>query len=142
MSKADENIKSVEVKLHDKTIEVKTLTLGGYSGVLRALANVIVDLFQQDEDFENMSNSDMIAMVPDLIDRHLQDVALIIETGTRKEVTAHELLHERAGFEAVDLLAAILQVNDIMRMVDSAKKLAAGWRKPTKASVKTSKTTA
>jgi len=131
---SSESIKSVQVKLHDKTVEVKTLTLGGYSGVLRAFANVLVDLFSQDVEWDAMSNEQVVEMIPDIIDRHLPDVALIIETGTQKQVTVDELLNERAGHEAVDLLAAIFEVNDINKMVNSAKKLAAGWRKPKKQS--------
>ena len=139
MSK-NENIRSVEVELHDKTIIIKTLTLGGYSGVLRAFANVIVDLFAQDRDWSNTGNAEIIEMVPDIIDRHLDDVALIIETGTNGQVTAKELMTDRAGHEAIDLFAAIFEVNDISKMVSSAKKLAAGWRQPTKASVTTKPT--
>lgn len=124
-------INESSVELEDgRTIVVRTLTLGGYSGVLKAFANILVDVFSADVDWEDTNGDDLLGLIPPLVDNHLEDVALIIEAGTRGEVKTGEIMSTLPGYEAIDLLMSILEVNDIGRIFESAKKLTGKMRKP------------
>jgi hypothetical protein len=100
---------------------VKKLPLGKYAEIFLALRELPkkVDL----AGLEEISNEDFFSLLPEIISKSLPEVAKIISVAT--EVPEKAVLEELGLSEAVELLTAILIVNDFQKIVASIKKLMA-----------------
>ena len=137
MSKTLPRIKVVEITIIDEAgqeqiqkISVKKAGLGRWKQITNAIKKLI-NLFPEFlkskgiEDLETFIDSltyaDLIAMVPDILDMAADEFINLLAVGTGLDV---EFLEEHVGLdEAVELVEAIIQVNDIFGAVEKGKNL-------------------
>lgn len=137
MSKTLPRIKVVEITIIDETgqeqvqkIPVKKAGLGRWKQITNAIKKLI-NLFPEFlkskgiEDLEafidSLTYADLIAMVPDILDMAADEFINLLAVGTGLEV---EFLEEYVGIdEAMDLVEAIIQVNDVFGAVEKGKNL-------------------
>ena len=137
MSKTLPRIKVVEITIIDGTgqeqvqkIPVKKAGLGKWKQINNAIKKLINTLpeFLETKGIEDLetfidsfSYTDLIAMIPDILDMATDEFINLLAVGTGLKV---EFLEENVGIdEAVDLVEAIIQVNDIFRAVEKGKNL-------------------
>ena len=137
MSKTLPRIKVVEITIIDETgqeqvqkIPVKKAGLGKWKQINNAIKKLINTLpeFLETKGIEDLetfidsfSYTDLIAMIPDILDMATDEFINLLAVGTGLKV---EFLEENVGIdEAVDLVEAIIQVNDIFRAVEKGKNL-------------------
>lgn len=137
MSKTLPRIKVVEITIIDETgqeqvqrIPVKKAGLGKWKQInnaIKKLINMLPEFLETKgiEDLEtfidSFSYTDLITMIPDILDMATDEFINLLAVGTGLKV---EFLEENVGIdEAVDLVEAIIQVNDIFRAVEKGKNL-------------------
>jgi len=137
MSKTLPRIKVVEITIIDDSsqeqvqkILVKKAGLGRWKQIINALKKLINMLpeFLEAKGIENpeafidsLSYTDLIAMIPDILDMAADEFINLLSIGTGLEV---DFLEENVGIdEAIDLVEAIIQVNDIFGAVEKGKNL-------------------
>lgn len=137
MSKTLPRIKVVEITIIDETsqeqvqkIPVKKAGLGRWKQITNAikkLINLLPEFLKSRgiEDLETFIDSltytDLIAMIPDILDMAADEFINLLAVGTGLEV---EFLEEYVGIdEAMDLVEAIIQVNNIFEAVEKGKNL-------------------
>lgn len=107
-------------------VTVKKLPLRKYADIFTALQELPkkIDL----ENIDSQSNEEFFNKLPTIIANCLPEVAKVISVAT--DVPEDRVLDELDLGEVVDLVVAILEVNNIEKVVASIKKLMA--RKPLK----------
>lgn len=113
--------KDAIVNLENKSVTVSKLPLGKYAEVFMALE----ELPKQIGGLDSFSNEEVLQRIPFIIGKALPEIAKIISIAT--DLTEEEVL-ESGLDEVLELIAAILEVNNIQGVVESAKKIMA--RKP------------
>lgn len=137
MSKTLPRVKIVEIIVIDedgqeqsKKITVKKAGLGRWKQIINALKKLINMLpeFLETKGVENpetfidsLSYTDLIAMIPDILDMAADEFINLLAIGTGLDV---EFLEVNVGIdEAIELVEAIIQVNDIFGAVEKGKNL-------------------
>lgn len=111
--------KEVTLTLNNKEVTVKRMALGKYTEVftkLQELPPEIGTVLQTEGD-------QMITKLPLLVATFLPEVIKILSIAT--PVSEKELNEEYGLDEAVQLLGAVLEVNNIAQVIESAKKIMA-----------------
>lgn len=125
---ADTPVKSITVELSDgKTVELTLLPLKYYADLLKAVTGSIKDIF---ENWDGVSNDQIIEQLPTFISEHMDDAATIVSVATRGEISKKDVLETYGLADAVEIITSALQVNDVERIMGSLKKAAAVFRKP------------
>lgn len=113
--------REVIVNVLDRDIAIKKITLG-QAGDLAELVQELRDFPKIFSNLDEYSNDKVLEQLPSLVDSSLEQVAKIIEFATginRKEVI-------ELGFDELsDIVVAVLEVNDIERIIDNLKKIMA-----------------
>ncbi len=110
--------KSITVKLEDKTVEVKKLPLGKYAELLAAVKELPKKLGGLDK----MTNDQLFEQLPFLIASSLPDLVGILSIAT--ELSTDEI-NEMGLDEAVDILVAVIEVNNYRAVYENIKKVMA-----------------
>lgn len=122
---------TITVKTQSGDVVVRKLALGDYAELLRAFKKLPADIgqFFDKSDSTELKGMDLAAFLPKLpavIADAVPEFAQILAITTDKDA---EFFLKGDLADAVDVFAAVLQVNDYSRVLDSIKKLTA--RKPT-----------
>ena len=137
MSKTLPRVKVVEITVVDETgqeqvqkVSVKKAGLGRWKQIINAikkLINMLPEFLQakgiedQEAFIDSLSYTDLIAMIPDILDMAADEFIHLLAIGTGLEV---DFLEENVGIdEAVGLVEAIIQVNNIFEAVEKGKNL-------------------
>jgi hypothetical protein len=137
MSKALPRIKVVEITVLDEAgqeqtqqIYVKKAGLGRWKQIINSIKKLFKLLpeflesqgIDDSEEFiESLSYMDMIAMIPDIMDMAADEFINLLAMGTELEV---DFLKEHVGIdEAVDLVEAIIEVNNLLGAIEKGKNL-------------------
>lgn len=108
-----------------KDVEVGLLPLRAYGELLKALQGTFKTLVNE---FDGAETDDLAEKIPMLIADNLEEAAKIIEIGTKGQVTSDELLDKRGLADAIELLTAIIEENDVEGIVGSVKKATAAFK--------------
>lgn len=137
MSKSLPRTKVVEITVIDETgqehvqkVVVKKAGLGRWKQIINAikrLFNLLPEFLQtkgiEDPEafIDSLSYTDLIALIPDILDMAADEFINLLAVGTGLDV---EFLEENVGIdEAIELVEAIIQVNDIFGAVEKGKNL-------------------
>lgn len=137
MSKTLPRIKIVEITIIDETgqeqtkkITVKKAGLGQWKQIITSVKKLFNQLpeflkvkgMEDPEAFlESLSYTDLIAMIPDVLDMAADEFINLLAMGTGLDVN---FLEQNIGIdEAVDLVEAIVEVNNIFGAVEKGKNL-------------------
>lgn len=108
-------MKSIKVKLENKTIEVKKLPIGKYIELLKQVEELPKHL----SELENLSNDVILQKLPFLFSVALPDIIRILSVAT--DLPKEEI--EEAGFDEVaDLILAVIEVNNYQGVFEKIKK--------------------
>lgn len=102
-----------------KEITIALLPLRAYGEFLIALQDVLKEIA---DEWAGVSNQDILAKVPAFIASHVDEAAQIIAIGVRGQLTAKEIADERGLSDAIELLTAVIEVNDVEKIVGTVKK--------------------
>lgn len=137
MSKSLPRTKVVEITVIDETgqeqvqkVVVKKAGLGRWKQITNAikrLFNLLPEFLQtkgiEDPEafIDSLSYTDLIALIPDILDMAADEFINLLAVGTGLDV---EFLEENIGIdEAIELVEAIIQVNNIFGAVEKGKNL-------------------
>lgn len=117
--------KSITVSTQDGDVVVRRLALLDYAGLLRAFKMLPKELgkFLNDWDTEeakNRSNIDTAMLILPLVADSWADFVAILAVPTDKDA---EFIGALDGADALEILAAVLELNNYQRVVDTVKKL-------------------
>lgn len=115
----------VEVKLDDRTIEVKKLPIGRYVELLKAFDGILPRIGALD----GISNDEVLSRLPVIISESLPDMIniLVLTTELKKEEV------EQLGLdECINILESVVEVNNLKSVFEKVKKVMArpGITKP------------
>lgn len=120
--------KQVDITLSDGTeLTLSLLPLKYYADLLKGITSTIKDVA---ENWDGISNDEILNQLPDFIANHLDEAAMIISVATRGEISKKDVLEKYGLADAIEIIAAAVQVNDIERMGETIKKAMAVFRKP------------
>jgi len=120
--------KTVDITLSDGTeLTLSLLPLKYYADLLKGITGTIKDVA---ENWDGISNDEILNQLPDFIANHLDEAATIISVATRGEISKKDVLEKYGLADAIEIIAAAVQVNDIERMGETIKKAMAVFRKP------------
>lgn len=105
----------MKVQLENREIEIKKLPLGRYAELLKVLRT----LPQKFESLSGIEDKEWLGKLPDLIIENLPDVIEIIHIGTELSM---EEAHALGLREAIDLITAIVEVNEYKQVYEKIKK--------------------
>lgn len=117
----DSNTITVSTEFGDVT--VRKMALNDYAELLRALDKLpkqLGQLINKDVDFKSMETSEILTMLPGIIAESWSDIVALIAVPTDKDSA---FLGQLDGPDAVDVVVAIVELNDFKRIIDSVKKL-------------------
>lgn len=137
MSKTLPRTKVVEISIIDEAgqeqvqkVVVKKAGLGRWKQITNAikrLLNLLPEFLQtkgiEDPEafIDSLSYTDLIALIPDILDMAADEFINLLAVGTGLDV---EFLEENVGIdEAIELVEAIIQVNNIFGAVEKGKNL-------------------
>ena len=123
----EEKSKTIKVITEFGEVEVRRMPLKDYAELLRVLENIpdkAMSIFNKvdDDKIKEMSNVDYIKLLPVLIAESWEDIIDIIAIPTDKDA---QFLGKLDLADAVDVVAAILELNDIQRIISAIKKVVA-----------------
>lgn len=108
-------------------VVVRRMPLADYAELLRALDN-LPEKFNKifgdktEEQLKGMSNAEYIGILPQVLAESWTDVIEIVAVPTDKDA---EFMGKLDFADAVDVVAAIVELNDIPRIVAAVKKMLA-----------------
>ena len=108
----------MKIKLENKTIEVSKLPLGKYAELLKALEELPKVL----ADMGDIDNDKLIKLLPSIIAKSLPDFVRMICIATPLEEDEVNLI---SLDEAVDIVLAVVKVNNYQGIFDKVKNLKA-----------------
>lgn len=103
---------------------MRKMALGDYAGVLRALDKLpkaIAEITKRDD--KDITNDYILSILPQLLADHLDELAAILATATDRD--AEFFTKELDLAEAVEVFAAIFELNDYSKVATVVKKLMA-----------------
>lgn len=121
----DSNSNTLTVSTELGEVVVKKMALSDYAGLLRALDKLpqkIGDLVGSDANIGELNNSEILKMIPGVLADSWDDVAALIAVPTDKDAA---FLLQLDGADALDIIDAILELNDFVRIFNSVKKMLA-----------------
>lgn len=117
--------KELTVKTELGDVVVHKMPLSDYAELLRALSNLPKNLgaiLGDDVDPKKMANADFLQKLPGIIADSWADIGALLAVPTDKNA---EFLMQLDGADALDVIDAILELNDFARIVSSVKKMLA-----------------
>lgn len=119
----DSNQLTVKTEFGD--VVVHRMPLSDYAEILRALDTLpkkIGDIIGQDIDFKNMETADILTLIPTLLADSWNDIGALLAVPTDKD---KDFLLKLDGADAIDVLDAIMELNDFKRIFNAVKKMLA-----------------
>ena len=110
--------KPITVKLENKTVEVKKLPLGKYAELLTA----VKELPKRLGGLDKMTNDQIFEQLPILVATSLPDLIGILSIATELKP---EEINEMGLDEAVEVLVAVIEVNNYREVYENIKKVIA-----------------
>jgi hypothetical protein len=113
---------SKKIKLNGETYEVRKMPIRSFAQLLTSVENLpskIKDTFTLEE-LQNLTNEMFLEKVPSLLSNSFDDIINLtsVASGIDKEVIAE------LGFdEFIDVITAVLELNNIKAIVDKVKNL-------------------
>lgn len=118
--------KKLDVKTEFGMVEVHKMPLSDFAEILRALDNLpekLGGLFDKDEkSFDDMDYAAILKLFPALLADSWSDIAGIIAVPTDKD---RDFMLKLDGADALDVIDAILELNDFPRIFATIKKMLA-----------------
>lgn len=116
----------MEIKIEQKTIQIKKLPLKKYADLLLALQE-LPKKYEKFKDFDKADNSQIVAMIPQLLGDSYPDLVRILTIAT--PLTKEEIESDDFGLsEFTDCIIAIIEVNNFKGIFSKAKKAMARFR--------------
>lgn len=125
MTMGDSNSKEIIINTELGEVVVHKMPLSDYAELLRALNMLpekVGQLIGKDLDFAKMGNAEIFKLLPEILADSWNDLAGLIAVPTNK--SAEEIL-KLDGADAIDVIDAILELNDFARIANSVKKMLA-----------------
>ena len=125
------NQTTVKIENLGREVQIKKLPLGKYAELIKSIDKDLPDLFKQFEGLDMDDNEGMLQKLPDIIANALPQFAKILSIATyyrnddKKlvlQLTPEEVQDEVALDEAMDLIMAAWEVNNLAKLADKAKK--------------------
>lgn len=118
---------SITVQTEHGDVVVRKMPLSDYAELLKAFDNLpqqFSKLFggMSDSELKKMSGLDFVAMLPAVLGEAWLDIIEVVAVPTNKNA---EFLGKLGLADAVDVVGAILDLNDVPRIIDAVKKMAA-----------------
>lgn len=122
---------TIKIENLDKEVTIKKLPLGKYAELIKSIDKELPDLFKQFEGLDLDDNEGMLKALPEIITGALPQFAKILSIATyyrnddRKlvlQLTAEDIEEEVGLDEAMDILVAAWEVNNLKKLADKAKK--------------------
>lgn len=115
---------TMKVQTEAGLVVVRKMPLADYAELLAAFENVpkqFSEIFGDigDDKLKDMSTMDFMAMLPMALAKAWPDIINLVAVPTDKDA---EFLGKLYFADAVDILAAILELNDIPRIIEAVKK--------------------
>lgn len=123
----DSNTISVDTELG--VVNVHKMPLRDYAELLRALKNLpsVIAKFTNDErDVTKLKDIETFELIRDLLMESWDDLLELISVPTDKDA---DFLGKLDGPDAIDVIDAIIELNDIPRIIAAIKKIAARAQK-------------
>lgn len=117
--------KSVVVKLDDCEVTVRKLGLGKYTELAFVIEGFVKNVFGNLESVT--TEKDFMAMLPHMIIESLPECIRLIHIAT--DLDEEYLTNDVGLHEALDLITAIMAVNNMTKVIDSVKNLIATFSK-------------
>lgn len=117
--------KNISVETELGVVQVHKMPLKDYAELLRALKNlpqIIAKFTDKDVNIDSLSETETLDLIRDLLIESWDDLIAIVAVPTDKDA---EFLGRLDGADAIDVIDAILELNDIMRIVAAVKKILA-----------------
>lgn len=121
------NSKTITVSTENGPVEVRKMPLADYAELLGALDNLpknLTNIFSgiDDEKLKSMSNMELVGMLPSILAQSWSDVVGLVAVPTDKDAA---FLMKLDFADAVDIVVAIVELNDFPRIIESVKKMLA-----------------
>jgi hypothetical protein len=121
----DSNSKEITVKTELGDVVVHKMPLSDYAELLRALSTLpkkLGELIGGVGDIKQMADTDFLVMLPGIIADSWNDLGSLLAVPTDKDAA---FLMQLDGADAVDVIDAIMELNDFVRIVNAVKKMLA-----------------
>lgn len=121
----DSTSKEITVSTEQGDVVVHKMPLSDYALLLRALSTFpqkLGDMLGNVQDMKNISDNEMLSMLPNVLAESWDDLVALIAVPTDKDA---DFMKQLDGADAIDVIDAILELNDFARIVSSVKKLLA-----------------
>lgn len=114
-----------------KEVTIKKLPLGKYAELIKSIDKELPDLFKKFEGLDMDDNEGMLQQLPEIITSALPQFAKILSIATyhrdddRKlvmQLTAEDIEESVGLDEAMDILMAAWEVNNLKKLAEKAKK--------------------
>lgn len=139
MAKSIERIKKVKIdkvkdgEVKEDTVVISKAALGEWKKItdsFQKLLNVLPEVLEEkgltekeelEEYFAQMTQEDIIRLLPDIMDVALEETAKLLAVGSDKDGS---YIEKFVGIdEAMDILEAIIEVNNLIKAVEKGKNL-------------------
>jgi len=139
MSKSLARIKNIEIEIIKgnevvtKTIKVKKAPLGNWKRLTdsaKKILNILPEVLEakgieekeeMEAYFEQMTTEDVLLLLPDMLEVAFEEVINILSLGTDCDT---KFLKEKVGAdEALELFEAVIEVNNLVKVVEKGKNL-------------------
>lgn len=117
-----------KVKLNGQTFEVKKMPIRRFAELLMAVENLpskIKESFTVEE-MKNLTNETFIEKLPSLMARSFDDLLNLVAVASGIE---KETIEESSPDEFLDIVTAVLELNNIKAIVDKVKNLGKALQK-------------
>lgn len=121
----DSNSKELTVSTELGDVVVRKMALSDYAGLLRALDKLpqkIGEFVGRNTDLNNMDTAEVLRIIPGILADSWDDVVALIAVPTDKDAA---FLLQLDGADALDVMDAILVLNDFVRIANAVKKMLA-----------------
>lgn len=122
---------TIKIENLGKEVTIKKLPLGKYAELIKSIDKDLPDLFKQFDGMDLDDNEGMLKQLPTIITNALSQFAKILSIATyhrtdeRKlvvQLTPEDFEDSVALDEAVDIMMAAWEVNNLQKLADKAKK--------------------
>jgi hypothetical protein len=120
----------IELNLSGKPVVVKKLPLGKISLLIGLFKDLPEELKSKVSNIDQIDNDVILQEIPTLIALAMPHMAKFVAVACNSKEITEEYLLEEAGFDdAVDIVNAILEVNNIAGILEKVKKTQALYQK-------------
>lgn len=115
------------VKTEYGDVKIRKMPLSDYAELLKALDNLPKSLISYFKDIDNkqlskMTNMDYVALLPSILSTSWNDLIAVVAVPTDKDA---EFIAKLDFADAVDVVAGILELNNLPRIMAAVKKMLA-----------------